>query len=431
MSQPGRKVRDVSGRQTLEILQELLRDFHPRDFAIELWEGTNWPPEESRFHRFTWKIRNPDALWKAASSSNREVAFAEQYISGDFDILGDIEAAFPLGDYLIHKEWSTSDKLRLVRNLLKLPARQREEIPARPELRGPRHTLARDQAAVRYHYDVSNDFYSLWLDKEMIYSCGYFERADEDIDTAQERKLDSICRKLQLKTGDRFLDIGCGWGALVIHAARNYGVHALGITLSRAQFELARQRVNDAGLSEKVQIRILDYRQLGEREVFDKIASVGMVEHVGESNLPIYFRSAFRLLRPGGVFLNSGIARAGNRPASRQPTFTDLYVFPDGELETIGSLSIVAEQAGFEIRDVESLREHYYLTTLQWLRRLEARAREAQQIVGDRTYRIWRLYLAGSAYYFQKGLLNLYQTLLVKADRGRSGRPLTRSDWQS
>jgi cyclopropane-fatty-acyl-phospholipid synthase len=427
MSERAGKIQDAWSRKTLQFLQLLLRDFRPRNIAIELWDGMHWSPEDTQFQRCTWKINNPGVLRAIISSSNREVALAEQYISGNFDVAGDMEAVFPLAEYLLHRKWSATEKLRLSKALLTLPPSGMAQRAVGVRLRGRLHDPARDQQAVTYHYDVSNDFYALWLDKNMLYSAAYFEREDQDIDTAQANKLDYICRKLRLKPGERLLDIGCGWGALIIHAARVYGVTALGITLSPAQLELAKAQIRDAGLSDRCEVRLLDYRHLDEREAYDKLVSIGMVEHVGESNLPDYFAKALSLLRPGGLFLNSGIARAGNRPPSHQPTFTDLYVFPDGELPPIGTLVGKAEEAGFEVRDVENLREHYQLTTRQWLYRLEAHAREAQQIVGDRTYRIWRLYLAGSAYYFQRALLGLFQTLLVKNDRGYSGMPLTRN----
>ena len=426
MSQRAWKVEDQSPRRILEFLQLLLRDFHPRNIAIELWDGTVWPAEQTQFQRCTWRINNPGMLRAIVSSTNREVALAEQYISGNCDIVGDMEAVFPLAEYLLHRKWGTTEKLRLTKNLLNLTTGRTGERNFAVRLRGRLHHPTRDQQAVTYHYDVSNDFYALWLDLNMQYSSAYFEREDQDIDTAQSNKLDLICRKLRLKLGERLLDIGCGWGGLIIHAAREYGVRALGITLSQAQLELATARIQEAGLSDRCEVRLIDYRHLSERETFDKLVSIGMVEHVGESNLATYFSKAFSLLRPGGLFLNSGIASAGNRPQSQQPTFTDLYVFPDAELPTIGTVLSEAEAAGFEARDVENLREHYWLTTRQWLYRLEERAREAQVIVGDRTFRIWRLYLAGSAYYFQRGFLSLFHTLLVKNEKGRSGMPLTR-----
>jgi len=424
MSERVWKIEDASARETLQLLQALLRDFRPRNFAVELWDGMAWPPEENQFCRFTWKIKNSRGLRAIISSSNRQLALAEQYILDNFDIIGDMEAVFSLADYLIHKEWSAKDKLRLVRRMVTLRAKAAEPAHHGARLRGRQHAPARDRQAIAYHYDVSDHFFALWLDQNMVYSAAYFEHPDESLDTAQARKLDSICHKLHLKAGERLLDIGCGWGGLIIHAAQNYGVHALGITLSREQLELAQQRIREAGLDNRCEVRLLDYRDLNEVGAFEKVVSVGMVEHVGELNLPTYFAHIFRLLRPGGLLLNSGIARTGNRAQSSQPTFTDVYVFPDGELETIGNLVDEAEKAGFELRDAENLREHYYLTTLQWLRRLEAQARAAREIVGERTYRIWRLYLGGSAYYFQKGFLNLFQSLFVKADSGRTGLPL-------
>ena len=415
------RLEDRSAAETLKILQYVLRDFQPRDFTVELWDGTEWAPERNQFRRFSWKINNPDVLSTVFHSSNRQVALGEAYVRGDFDIVGDIEAAFPLADYLINKEWNLAQKVHFAGTLSALPTLKRNNgghIAAR--LSGKPHSKQRDQEAVSYHYDVSNQFYALWLDRNMLYSCAYFDDPAEDIDIAQQRKMNDICAKLCLKPGERLLDIGCGWGSLMIHAGREYGVHAIGITLSQAQADLARKRIRDAGLSERCEVRRLDYRDLDELGACDKLVSVGMVEHVGESNLQEYFRRAFRLLRPGGMFLNSGITRAGNRPPSDQPTFTDVYVFPDGELVTIANMLANAEQAGFEVRSLENLREHYYHTTRQWLHRLEARATEARQIVGDVRYRTWRLYLAGSAYYFQKAWLGLCQTLLIKNENSKS-----------
>jgi cyclopropane-fatty-acyl-phospholipid synthase len=225
------------------------------------------------------------------------------------------------------------------------------------------------------------------------------------------------------------LDIGCGWGGLIMHAAREYGVNAIGITLSEEQLRLAQNRIAEAGLESRCKVRLLDYRdavQLGE---FDKLVSVGMIEHVGENRLPEYFQNAYGLLAPGGVFLNHGIARAGDREKLAEPTFTDEFVFPDGDLVPISTTLRCAEQSGFEIRDVENLREHYFLTLCHWLRRLEASAAEARRIIGETKYRLWRLYLAGSAYYFQTGKLGLYQSLLTKNRKGKSPVPLRREDW--
>jgi cyclopropane-fatty-acyl-phospholipid synthase len=297
-------------------------------------------------------------------------------------------------------------------------------------LRGRKHSLRRDQQAVTYHYDVSNDFYALWLDRRMVYSCAYFHAAGDDLDTAQEHKLEYLCRKLRLRPGQRLLDIGCGWGGLVMHAAEQYGVDATGITLSRPQAELANRRIAAANLADRCRVGVRDYRQVAEPEGYDALVSVGMFEHVGAALLPSYFAEAWQLLKPGGVFLNHGIASRATDVPVRGPTFANTYVFPDGELVPIHVTLRAAEASGFEVRDVESLREHYALTLRHWVRRLEACHDRALQCVDEPTYRVWRLFMSGSAHGFATGRLNLYQTLLVKPDRrGRSGLPWTRADW--
>lgn len=426
MAQRARTIEYPTSNSTLNFLQEVLADYHPRDFAIELWDGAQWPQESNQFRRFTWKINDPSALRRVVGSAS-EVSLSEAYIYGQFDLEGDILGVFSLADYLLNKRWSFKEKLRLRKLLSGLPLAALAQCTA--VLRGPVHSRERDRQAVTYHYDVSNDFYALWLDRNMVYSCAYFQKSGDGIDTAQEQKLDYTCRKLRLKAGERLLDIGCGWGGLIIHAARHYGVRALGITLSERQLDFGRARIKQEGLSEQCEVRLLDYRELDEPGAYDKLVSVGMVEHVGKSGLPEYFERAFRLLRPGGTFLNHGIGTAGNRPARQQPTFTDVYVFPDGELVPLAAMLDAAEGSGFEVRDVENLREHYVLTLQQWLRRLETHSEEARRITDEVKYRIWRLYLAGSWHYFRTGRLDLYQTLLVKNDQGRSGLLLTREDW--
>ena len=413
--------------KTASVVHELLHDYHPRDFAIEFWDGTRLEPERGTFCRFTWHIKSPDVL-RAAARSDREVALGEAYIYDDFDISGDILAIFPVAQYLATKHFGAGTKFRLGSLLLTLP-HEAHTADSLPHLHGRVHSKARDREAVKSHYDLSNDFYQLWLDQAMVYSCAYFRSASDTIDHAQRQKLEYVCRKLRLRAGERLLDFGCGWGGLILHAAREYGVKATGITLSEQQRALAQERISQAGLSNRCEVRLLDYRDAAQLGEFDKVVSVGMVEHVGESNLPEYFRAAYQLLKPGGVFLNHGIARAGNRLQSVEPTFTDVYVFPDGELVPISETLRHAENSGFEVRDVEDLREHYFLTLCQWLRRLEARADEARKMIGDVKYRTWRLYLAGSAYYFQTGKLCLYQSLLTKNEDGQSRLPLTREDW--
>jgi cyclopropane-fatty-acyl-phospholipid synthase len=418
-----------SAQQSLVFLQALLREYHPRDFAVELWDGTRWEPEPNQFRRFDWKINRPGGL-RAAFREPSQLALAEAYIYRHFDLEGDLAGVFPLADYLLSHEWSKKEKLRLMAMWVALP-RTDDLHPLRPgtRLSGRLHSKDRDRQAVRYHYDVSNDFYSLWLGKEMAYSCAYFIKPEDDLNTAQEQKLDYICRKLRLKPGERLLDIGCGWGSLIIHAARNYGVEALGITLSEQQLALTKRRIVEAGLADRCEARLLDYREVESAAWYDKLVSIGMVEHVGEANLLQYFQRAYRLLRPGGVFLNHGIGVPENRPKPKGPNFVDLYVFPDGEFVPIGTMMRAAEQAGFEVRDVENLREHYALTCGHWVRGMEEHAEEARRLVDEVTYRIWRLQMAGSEYYFRRGWLDLYQTLLVKSEQGQSGLPLTRADW--
>ncbi len=290
--------------------------------------------------------------------------------------------------------------------------------------------MQRDREAVRYHYDVSNDFYRLFLDERMVYSCAYFASADIGLEEAQLAKLDLVCRKLRLKPGQRLLDVGCGWGGLVLHAAANYGVDATGITLSAPQVELANRRIAEAGLAERCRVQLLDYREVREDHPFDALVSVGMFEHVGQAMLPGYFGKAARLLKRGGVFLNHGIASRATDPVVHGPSFSDAYVFPDGELVPINGTLRAAEETGFEVRDVESLREHYALTLRHWVRRLEERHAQALQHVDEATYRVWRLYMAGSAHGFTRRRLNVYQALLALPDSdGASGLPLTRTDW--
>ncbi len=423
------KHRDRTSEKALSFLQELLEDLHPRDFAFRLWDGSCWEEEEGRPRRFTLVLNHPGAL-RSMFWSPSELSLGEAYLYGDFDVEGDIGSAMSLGEYLVGLHPGPGKTLRYARHLLSLPSpnHPRGRRPS-DRLRGEIHSPERDRKAVTYHYDVSGDFYSLWLDSRMVYSCAYFASAEEDLDAAQERKLDYLCRKMRLQKGERLLDVGCGWGGLLIHAVLRYGVKGLGITLSRPQAELASGRIREAGIADRCSAEVRDYRELDESGPFDKLVSVGMFEHVGRSRLPEYFRKAFRLLRPGGVFLNHGIASNPAFPPVPGSSFSDHYVFPDGDLVPIGETLHAAESAGFEVRDLESLREHYALTLDRWVRRLETRREEAVRAAGETAYRLWRLYMSGAAHRFRTGRNNVYQALLVKPDRGRSGMPLTRADW--
>jgi cyclopropane-fatty-acyl-phospholipid synthase len=421
---------DIAASKALAIFRLILADYHPRDFAISFWDGSEWPAE-SGLPRFRLVVRHPDALRRMLRASTNDLSLSEAYISGDLDVVGDLEAAMPMANYLASRSWPAVTMLRIGKHLLRLPRLDRLRRKTRPgaELTGELHSVERDRQAVTYHYDVSNDFYALWLDKQMVYSCAYFETGDEDLETAQVGKLDYICRKLRLRPGERLLDIGCGWGGLIMHAARNYGVEAVGITLSENQAALARERIERVGMQKQCRVEVRDYRELDQTDGFEKVVSVGMFEHVGENQLPLYFQHVWRLLRPGGVFLNHGIANRPIDPRPKGPNFVSRYVFPDGDLVPINATLRYAEEAKFEVRDVESLREHYALTLRHWAQRLESTREMALRTVDEPTYRVWRLFLPGSAYGFAAGLLNLYQTVLVKPLEGRSGLPLTRKDW--
>jgi cyclopropane-fatty-acyl-phospholipid synthase len=340
-------------------------------------------------------------------------SLAEAYVQGRIDVQGEFLEAVPLAERIANAAGSNPTQ-RVARMLFK-------------------HSSRQDRAAIGYHYDVGNEFYRLWLDERMVYSCAYFRSGDESIDEAQCAKLDHICRKLRLRTGERLLDVGCGWGALVLHAARHYGVRAVGITLSQNQFDLARERIAFEGLADRVEVLLLDYRELQKRfgaDAFDKVASVGMFEHVGLASLREYFSSVSCVLRDRGLFLNHGITSAdidGRPIGSGVGDFVHKYVFPHGELPHLHVATREMSRAGFEIVDVESLRTHYAKTLEQWSRRLDAQLADGARLVTDRTLRIWRAYLAGSAYGFAQGWMSIYQVLGSRQSRpGASDIPLTR-----
>jgi len=416
-------------RISLEFLDEIVAPIQVRSVGFRLWDGTPWPDETPRL--VTLVLKHPGAL-RAMFAAGTELAMAEAYLYDDFDIEGDIIAAFELADALTVTTGGLGVKLNAAGKLLRLPRRDGKRATSRgpAQLEGKIHSINRDRKAVTYHYDVSNNFYRLFLDQRMVYSCAYFKDPDASLDEAQTAKLEHICRKLRLKPGQRLLDVGCGWGGLVMYAAKHFGVQAYGITLSKPQAELANERIREAGLSGSCRVEVRDYRELDDSQPYDALVSIGMFEHVGAALLPLYFRKAQTLLKPGGVFLNHGIARRLNDPVEGKGSFSNAYVFPDGELEAISESLRAAESENFEVRDVESLREHYAITLRHWVSRLEAHHTEALEAVDEATYRVWRLYMAGSSHGFKTGRLNVYQSLLAKPTaEGPSGLPMTREDW--
>ena len=420
---------DAAVRRSLEIFQWLAREYPSPDFSVRFWDGSVWTPDPVGSPLFTIVLHHPSAL-RQMFLHHSQVQLGEAYLAGDFSVEGDLESSFRLADHLTARRLSLADRLWAARALLKLPSEPFADLGWRAaDVKGRQHSRVRDRKAVTYHYDTSNEFFALWLDPAMVYSCAYFSHEAESLEKAQRRKLDYVCRKLRLQPGQRLLDIGCGWGGLVVHAARHFGVDAVGITLSEPQALLARGRIQQARLSDTCQVEVRDYREAAGDGQFDKIASVGMVEHVGLANLPEYLGTAWRLIRPGGAFLLHGIGESPASKARRGPSFADRYVFPDSELPEIGALLQAAEDCGFEVRDVESLREHYVLTLRRWRERLEANRDQAIHSASAAAYELWRLFMAGAAYRFRIGHYNLYQTLLVKPDRGASRLPLTRADW--
>jgi cyclopropane-fatty-acyl-phospholipid synthase len=346
----------------------------------------------------------------------------EAYVEGAIDVEGDFEAAMAASARIGAELTGRVAPTRLALPLLRLPAPPGRRHPRRARLHGRRHSRARDRAAIAFHYDLPHEFYRQFLDDALVYSCAYFADPDEKLEVAQARKLDLVCRKLRLEPGQRLLDIGCGWGSMLLHAAERYGVRGLGVTLSRTQKDAADQRIAAAGLSDRVEVRLQDYRDLDGQ--FDAVCSIGMFEHVGPERLGEYFAAAHRLTRPGGLFLNHGITLGDPhlRESGRRRTFTTTYVFPDGGLVPAWRAVKEVEQAGFELIDVEQLRPNYTLTLREWVRRLEANHEAAVAAASETDYRIWRAYMAASAIGFEQGQLGVIQVLGAKAREVPLGR---------
>ncbi len=434
---------DAAGRLT-KLAEEVLGS--PLPVRVRAWDRSESGPPGAP----VLVIRNRRALRRLLFKPG-ELGLARAWVAGDIDIDGDLYEALDLLAGMIWERGGDAAKpqraavLRALarpeirsaaRELLALAGAPVPPTPPAEEVRrrrGPLHTLRRDKEAISHHYDVGNDFYALVLGPSMVYSCAYWEGPDATLEEAQRDKLDLICRKLGLTEGRRLLDVGCGWGSMVLHAAREYGVRAVGITLSEEQATFARKRIADAGLADRIEIRVQDYREIKD-EPFDAISSIGMAEHVGRAQYAEYASALYSLLRPGGRLLNHQIAR---RPLADEETyqvdeFIDRYVFPDGELAPVGRTAGQLEEAGFEVRDVEAIREHYALTLRSWVANLEARWDEAVRLTSAGRARVWRLYMAASALSFERNRIGVNQVLAVRTpEGGASGVPLRTRVWGS
>jgi cyclopropane-fatty-acyl-phospholipid synthase len=403
---------------------------------IELWDGSTLGGRggDGADTGARIVVRSPRALRRLLYAPN-ELGFGRAYVAGELDVDGDAFAALSLRDLVA----SPDDRADLgldLRGRLAVARAARQlgvlgpPLPPPPEearLRGRRHSRERDAAAIAHHYDVGNDFYRLVLGPSMVYSCAYFTSEDASLEDAQVAKFDLVARKLALRPGMRLLDVGCGWGGMVIHAATAYGVDAVGVTVSKEQAELARKRAADAGVGDRIEIRVQDYRDVRDGP-YDAISSIGMFEHVGLAQLGGYVERLASLLGPQGRLLNHGISRPPGKSAFDKHSFIERYVFPDGELHEVGNVVSVIQERGLEVRDVQSLREHYAMTLRSWVANLEAGWVDAVRLAGEARARVWRLYMAGAALNFEQGRTSIHQVLAVKPDgTGASGMPLVRS----
>jgi cyclopropane-fatty-acyl-phospholipid synthase len=373
------------------------------------------------------EVRTPEALSYLASAPG-ELGLARAYVTGHLEIIGDVYGALKQLSEISLREVPWGERLELLATLGRTRLGTKVEVPPQERrLRGLRHSKARDREAIAHHYDVSNTFYEWILGPSMAYTCAVYPTAESTLEEAQFAKHDLVARKLGLKPGMRLLDVGCGWGGMVMHAAREYGVKALGVTLSRNQAEWAQKAIVEAGLSDLAEVRYLDYRDVRETG-FDAVSSIGLTEHIGKAKLPAYFRSLYGKLKPGGRLLNHCITRPDNKQPARTGGFIDRYVFPDGELVGPGHLVSLMHDTGFEVRHEENLREHYAMTLAGWCDNLEKHWDDAVTEVGLGRARVWRLYLAASRLGFERNNIQLHQVLGVKLDGTTSHMPL-RPEW--
>jgi cyclopropane-fatty-acyl-phospholipid synthase len=391
---------------TRPLRRELERALPARPFVVRFWDGTELPATTSP-GRPVFTVRSPAALAHALRAPG-QLGLGRAYVDGTLGV-DDMDATIRLLHDWKPPPLDARTKTRLGVAALAGVGLTRPPRAPRAELRlgGDRHTRERDMAAVRHHYDVGNAFFELFLDRSMTYSCAIFSRGATTLEEAQETKLDLVCSKLGLAEGETVLDVGCGWGSFAMHAASRYGVRVVGITLSPSQAELARQRIADAGLADRIEIRLADYRAL-EGERYDAIASIGMVEHVGSNQIDVYAQQLAALLRPGGRLLNHGIARLRHTDPDAGP-FSERYVFPDAEPLHLSRILLALERAGFETHHVEDFREDYSETLRHWATRLDDHADEARRLAGDERFRVWRLYLRAARNGFDVKFTSIYQ----------------------
>jgi cyclopropane-fatty-acyl-phospholipid synthase len=393
---------------TAALRRELARLLSDRPFQIQFWDGTVVPATSANAPAFN--VRTPTALAHVLRSPGR-LGLGRAYVEGSLEA-DDLDLAFRVVDSWQAPRVVLADRLRLVGSaaLASVPAGIARRPALELVLRGERHTRARDAAAVGYHYDAGNDFFALFLDRSMTYSCALFSRGARTLEEAQQAKLELVATKLGLKAGQRLLDMGCGWGSFAIHAARAFGVSVLGVTLSQPQAEFARRRVADAGLTDRIEIRVADYREVRERS-FDAVSSIGMVEHVGESRIDEYARTLALMLRPGGRLLNHGIAALRADDDAGGDVFTNRFVFPDAEPLYLSRIQLALERAGLVTEHIEKFSNDYSVTLDHWARRLDEHLDDARRIAGAERTRIWRLYLRAARLGFETGFTAVYQVL--------------------
>jgi cyclopropane-fatty-acyl-phospholipid synthase len=393
---------------------ELRRALPDRPFAVEFWDGSTLEPSGGLAGP-TLTVRSPEALAHALRAPG-QLGIGRAYVSGALDV-DDVDQAIRMLDTWQPPALDTKAKARLAAAAVRATGLVLPPKPPAAELRpeGRRHSILRDRRAVRHHYDVSNDYFALFLDASMTYSCAIFSRGATTLEEAQWTKRELVCTKLGLKPGERVLDVGCGWGAFAIHAATEHGVHVTGVTLSQPQADLARQRAVEAGVGDRVDIRVMDWREL-QAEPFDAISSIGMVEHVGSGNIDNYARRLRDLLKPGGRLLNHGIARARHGDPEAGP-FSERYVFPDAAPLHLSRISFAMEAANLEVTHVEGFRMDYAETLKHWADRFDANLGEAIRLGGEERVRVFRLYLRVARRGFETGFLSVYQVLARRPEQ--------------